>query len=121
MSRPWDDEMTQRSREMKARGGATDAEYIRAFGRNRKAVMARLRYLDNPAVRAAQAERGVIYLRSSETYRAKLKGNRPLPKRAIVPPEAIEDAMRRASAPRSISAFLFGDPPPGWSALEKRA
>lgn len=36
------------------------------------------------------------------------------------PSELIEDAQRRALAPRSISAFVFGDPPPGYSALDRR-
>jgi hypothetical protein len=37
------------------------------------------------------------------------------------PAELIEDAQRRALTPRSISAFVFGDPAPGYSALDRRA
>lgn len=35
-------------------------------------------------------------------------------------PDLIEDAMRRSSAPRSLTAALFGDPPVGFSALDRR-
>lgn len=35
--------------------------------------------------------------------------------------ELIADALVRATAPRSITAALFGDPPPGYSALDRRA
>jgi hypothetical protein len=37
------------------------------------------------------------------------------------PASLIEEAQRRALAPRSISAFVFGDPPSGYSALDRRA
>ena len=120
MSKPWTEEMTERSRQMKARGGATNGEYLAAFGRTRKAVMARLRYLDRPEVRQAQAVQKAAYRRTNEVYRAKLDG-RTTPDRHVAPPEVIEDAIRRASAPRSVSAWICGDPPPGWSALERRA
>ena len=36
------------------------------------------------------------------------------------PPEVIEDAQRRSLAPRSITSAFFGDPPVGWSALDRR-
>jgi hypothetical protein len=34
--------------------------------------------------------------------------------------EQVEDACRRASAPRSLTAWAFGDPAPGQSALDLR-
>lgn len=37
-----------------------------------------------------------------------------------VPAEALVDRNARAAAPRSLTAFVFGDPPPGWSALDRR-
>jgi hypothetical protein len=38
-----------------------------------------------------------------------------------IPSEVIEAAVRRATAPRSLTAILMGDPPAGFSALERRA
>jgi hypothetical protein len=35
-------------------------------------------------------------------------------------PEMIADAQRRADAKRSLTAEFFGDPPKGWSALDRR-
>jgi len=35
-------------------------------------------------------------------------------------PEMLADAWRRACAPRSITAFVMGDPAPGQSALDQR-
>jgi hypothetical protein len=32
----------------------------------------------------------------------------------------IDDAERRSCAPRSLTSLVFGDPPPGRSALDKR-
>ena len=37
-----------------------------------------------------------------------------------VPVRVLEDRDRRASAPRTLSMILCGDPPPGQSALDKR-
>jgi|SRR5687768_1318685 len=34
--------------------------------------------------------------------------------------ELIEEAQQRALAPRSLTAEFFGDPPKGWSALDRR-
>ena len=34
--------------------------------------------------------------------------------------ELIEEAKLRAMAPRSLTAEFFGDPPKGWSALDRR-
>ncbi|SFM00141.1 dnaA protein helix-turn-helix [Bradyrhizobium sp. NFR13] len=65
---------------------------------------------------------------------AKLKQPRPSP--VLVRPQRVvaleptprelahaammEDARRREMAPRSVTALLFGDPPPGFSALDRR-
>jgi hypothetical protein len=42
------------------------------------------------------------------------------PSREDPPPEVIEEAVRAYAAPRSITAMVCGDPPPGRSALHKR-
>jgi hypothetical protein len=39
---------------------------------------------------------------------------------AKAPAQVVEDAVRRARAPRSLTALAFGDPPPGYSALDRR-
>lgn len=35
-------------------------------------------------------------------------------------PEMIEEAQQRYLAPRSLTSSFFGDPPKGWSALDRR-
>jgi predicted nucleotidyltransferase len=37
-----------------------------------------------------------------------------------VPEDAVADRNARVAADRSLTAFVFGDPPPGWSALDRR-
>jgi hypothetical protein len=39
---------------------------------------------------------------------------------AKAPPQLVEDAIRRARAPRSLTAIVCGDPPHGFSALDRR-
>ena len=38
-----------------------------------------------------------------------------------VPSDVLHDARRRLTAPRTLTAWLCGDPAPGQSALERRA
>jgi hypothetical protein len=44
----------------------------------------------------------------------------PMQKRVAVPPESWADASRRLNAPRTLSAWICGDPAPGYSALDQR-
>jgi hypothetical protein len=44
----------------------------------------------------------------------------PKEKRVAVPPEAWADANRRHNTPRTLSAWICGDPAPGFSALDRR-
>lgn len=40
--------------------------------------------------------------------------------RVEVPEHVIADAMRRATAPRSLTAILCGDPPTGFTSLDRK-
>lgn len=77
--------------------GASDEQCIAAVGRNRKACWTRL---------------------DRERYNASVYF-KPHP-RVNPEPRSLEEATKRALAPRSITAFVFGDPAPGWSALDRR-
>lgn len=75
--------------------GAKDDECMAAVGRNRRACYVkidRLRY--NSTVRCAP--------------------------RVDAPAEIFIEASWRFRTPRSITAWLCGDPPPGYSALDRR-
>lgn len=37
-----------------------------------------------------------------------------------IPEDRVADRNARVMADRSLTAFVFGDPPPGWSALDRR-
>jgi hypothetical protein len=37
-----------------------------------------------------------------------------------IPSDVLDDRERRMLAPRSITAFVLGDPPPGYSALDRK-
>lgn len=58
--------------------------------------------------------------RREREQRASVDPHQRLVRPLAAPSEAVEDAHRRMAAPRSITAFVFGDPPPGYSALDKR-
>jgi len=94
-------------------------EFLEKTGRTRQAAKCHLNYVDNPETARKRAEAKAAYKRTNEEYRAKLKG-KWVPDRNVPPPEVIEDAIRRATAPRSITAILCGDPCPGFSALDRK-
>lgn len=39
----------------------------------------------------------------------------------VVPPQVIHEAVQRMTAPRDLTGVICGDPPKGFSALERRA
>ncbi len=43
----------------------------------------------------------------------------PMQKRVVVPDHVWTDANRRLNAPRTLSAWICGDPAPGYSALDR--
>lgn len=53
-------------------------------------------------------------------YHERRLANDPVKPAIIVPPEVIEDRNRRLMADRDLTAALMGDPPRGYSALERR-
>lgn len=66
-------------------------------------------------------------MRAEQIARAKLRHvdevktalRAPEPRR-YVPPHVMADRDRRAEIPRSITSLVLGDPPPGYSALDRR-
>lgn len=117
MSRPveWSDSDTQLARD---NYHLRPDEFYRATRRTKQAARAHLKYVSRPEVRARKnAQKAAL--------RLERKAN-PLPKVDIsaaifVPDQVRADAVRRASAPRSLTGIICGDPPIGFSALERRA
>ncbi len=87
----------------------------RGFGCDRETVM---RALD-PQFRARRAEQiaqaKMRYAASGITIK------RILEPRMSVPDDVMEDRERRLSVPRSVTSTLCGDPPAGYSALDRRS
>lgn len=77
----------------------TNKQISEAMGRSRKEVYSKVEYI---------------------TRMGKKKVHTVLTPRVSVPDHVLADADRRANAPRTISAFVLGDPPMGFSALDKR-
>jgi hypothetical protein len=86
-------------------------------GRTYAGVKCRLRYVNLSTEDRAEANRKKRARRVVPPRYQK----RAASKDDAVPPEVIADAIRRATAPRSVTAWICGDPAPGQSALERRA
>lgn len=85
---------------------APNEAYIAAVGRTRHACWQK-----------------IDRLRQAPQLRARQKPFRKPPVEVSdrVPETALQDAKRRLTAPRSVTAWICGDPAPGQSALERRA
>jgi hypothetical protein len=100
----WSDADTQTAARMLGEG-ASDADFRKALGRSRSSARSRVT-LAGITVRKVDSAPAI-----DQAWSAKVRG---------VSPQALADADRRARAPRSLTAIAFGDPPPGYSALDRR-
>jgi len=82
-------------------GGKTAPEIAVILGRSLESVKCKIRY------------------RRVSTIRAEIDEVRPAA-RALVPPECIAERERRHAAPRDLTAIFMGDPPKGYSALDRK-
>lgn len=95
--------------------GASNEECLRVMGRNRNSVRKRVRFLNDPEHRE---------IRRRYDRDRKIKSRAQLASVARQVPKGCEalfdHAFARAAAPRTLTATLLGDPPPGFSALDRR-
>lgn len=102
----WTDEQTERARQLVARK-ADDATFRLELGKSKAAAYARLLYAKDP----------VKYRGQRHAARTSAAEQPPKPR---IPSHVIEDAVLRYSLPRTLTATLCGDPPPGYSALDRK-
>lgn len=108
----WTKADTDRAREMIA-SGAPDIEFINVFARTRNAACSRVAYADDPEVRRLTRVRA----RKGRAGASNVIAGQG---RSVVPEHVQIDADRRRSLDRSLTGAFFGDPPPGYSALDRR-
>jgi hypothetical protein len=94
--KPWTDDEIELARQMLA-ARAKDSEFRSRLGRSKSAAQTRILYDATSVERYLMAE--------------------PRPQ---VPAGLWDDRDRRASTRLSLTAWFCGDPPPGYSALDKR-
>lgn len=112
--RLWSAAEAEIARELLA-AAAPPEEFITKLGRTKDASRSHLKWIDDAAYRQEHSVRAIA--RRREMPHSHIVA---APKFAP-PPEAVADADRRATAWRTLTAIAFGDPPPGSSALDRRA
>lgn len=112
LSPPWTDEQTALAHATYTRE-IPPALFLQIVGRTKHAARRRMAYIDRPGVARKKCEEKIaLRLRQKQ-------GEPPKPLREV-PDDVLANAIRRASAPRSITAWLCGDPPFSQSALGKK-
>jgi hypothetical protein len=116
--RPWTEQELAELRRMKAAGYRSIAISI-SLGRTKSAVDEKWRWV-NQTEEQCQRRRARINLSRKSNYIAS-------PPRAVTyasisrpSQQMIAERDRRLAVPRSITAVFFGDPAPGYSALDQR-
>jgi hypothetical protein len=95
----WTDQETELAMQMLDRN-ARPAEFIEVLGRTKGAAWKRRRQVQG-------VKRTKAYICHSMSQK-------------LPPPEVLDEAVRRQLAPKTLVGYLFGDPPIGFSALERR-
>lgn len=90
---------------------------MRGFGRSKFSILSRI-YLLRLSTEKLQERAAVARARRSKN-RLGQKESRVVC-HVEIPSSVLIDRERRSLAPRTITALLFGDPPPGYSALDRR-
>lgn len=97
----------------------TPKEIAKALGCLRDRVDGRIRHERmSPDQRLIEAKKKAAWDKSNRTggraYReVTISASRPTS-------DLVEEAQQRAMAPRSLTSEFFGDPPKGWSALDRK-
>lgn len=92
----WTEGETELARQL-LRRCASDAEFRRVLGHSREAAVGRLTRLE------LKVDRDPVFA-----------------ERVHVPADVMAEATRRSLAPITITGFVMGDPPIGFSALDRR-
>lgn len=119
---PWSSEQIARAVQMKAAGEEVGAIAL-AVGRSIKAVQVKLSILNETPERRASRQ-----LKHAERCRANRPGSRKIAGVGFFYPQSKkpdcdvlqEREIRLGTEPRDLTAAFFGDPRPGYSALERR-
>lgn len=116
----WTDEETERLLDLMKTHGRDFKTIGKIMGRTHQSAEHRWRWINMPVdqldgrKRRENARKAVI--------RQTTKGTKHdlLVRKLIVPDHVIAEQVRRMSAPLTISAFVLGDPPLGYSALDRK-
>jgi hypothetical protein len=99
-----------------------DLAYIALVsGRSKEQIKGKLRWETMSKEKKAERRERINKLRTaSGEYKSTPRPDKPAALAVRAPAEVMEDRARRMAAPKTITGMLCGDPPPGWSALDRK-
>lgn len=113
----WTPEELAAARALRARHAPAD-EYLTVIGRSKAAAFSHMYAVDNAThVEALRKER----LEKIRQQQRLSGGASPfVAKLKHVPDDVILEAQRRSEAPHTITSYVFGDPPIGYRAIDRK-
>ncbi len=104
------------------KAGLNWAEIGKAMGVSKRSAEGRFRWINiTPERRERRIENERV--RRAKNRAPTIRSSRPPSQVHTVqrpPDDIMADRDRRHAAPKTLTAWLCGDPPPGWSALDRR-
>jgi hypothetical protein len=121
----WSDEETQRLRELMKTHGRDFKAIGKLMGRSHQSCEHRWRWINMPADQlarrnAAEAKRKRELRAANPVDENPCKYDFVVRKTMSIPDDVFTERDRRLGAPRTIGSLILGDPPPGYSALDRK-
>lgn len=112
----WTPEMLETARALRARQ-APASEYLAVLGRSQSAAYRRMYVADNKELEVARRK---ARLERIQQERLSGEANNFVAKLKYVPEDVVMEAQRRHAAPQTLTGFIFGDPPIGYRAIDRK-
>lgn len=113
----WSQQEWARVKQLKERGYTIEAISL-IVGRSKEQVKGKIRW-ETMSEENRQARRDRLNAYRAENRKIK-KPHPPVMSHRAPPAELLVERAARLSAPQTMTGMFFGDPPPGWSALDRK-
>jgi hypothetical protein len=112
----WTAEQEQMARDLRARH-APASDYLTQIGRSKASAFSRIYAVDQKERQTALRNIRIQKLREE---RGASNGKHQVISPKHVPEDVFLEAQRRRAAPQTLTGFVFGDPPIGYRAIDRK-
>jgi hypothetical protein len=112
----WTAEQEQMARDLRARH-APASEYLTHIGRSKASAFSRIYAVDQ---KERQTALRAVRIQKLREERGANSGSHSVVNLKHVPEDVILEAQKRREAPHTLTSLVFGDPPIGYRAIDRK-